>query len=48
MYVYRPLAHNVNLRDLPFYVKLVVMLRKTDQLTIYVEVMNFCTVHNTF
>ena len=27
---HRPLAHNVNLRDLPFYVKSVVMLRKTE------------------
>ena len=26
----RPLARNVNLRDIPFYVKSVVMLRKTE------------------
>ena len=29
-YCNRPLARNVNLRDIPFYVKLVVMLRKTE------------------
>jgi len=29
----RPLARNVNLRDIPFYVKSVVMLRKTENLS---------------